>query len=315
MGNRCAYCDAPLVGTPNEVEVCGESFCNLRCYEKHETGTALREIAADVRYNDHYELEGDWIVAADWHIPCHSTAWVMRAIDVAERFDVPNLIVPGDLINADEFAPFSVVERATPIRQEIQASQVVLQQLFKHFIRIVWLPGNHEARLAKFLNGRIEGRDLLRMFTTAEQVEVSRYQYAVILGPDGETTGSKVWRVTHPGNYRSTPTSVAQALCDRKGQNVLAGHGHMAGYVASPNLGLVAGDLGMMADEEKLFYRRSQDRIAPQWQNGFWMIRNGYGHLFWNFTDWDLWLGDKDQEHAAERCMVHSSADGTAGRD
>ena len=228
----------------------------------------------------------DYILAADYHSPYYSVLWHNRSLAVAERFKIRKLVVIGDLVDFG-FASFFYADHKPGIADESDENRRLIQSLLAQFDEITVVKGNHEDRLGRQTNGIIQARYLFELWSGPEFGK--RFKYSLY---DKLTIGNE-WLCVHPKSYSMKAGISSRALCSKYLKNIVNTHGHHIGKNVDPSGKFLAIDLGGMFDCEKIEYMNVKTTTHPIWNPGFGMLRNGYFHLFDEWTDWGLLLRAK----------------------
>jgi len=217
------------------------------------------------------EVEGDFVISSDFHIPCHDEKLVAELINTAKEFDVDQLIVAGDFLNFDSMSTF--ISRTIDPNDELQMAGSVVEYLLRYFKKIYLVPGNHEFRFNRKLGKIIDFERLVKMFTESDKVYASEHDH-LILG-----SGGNDFRVCHPKNYSVVKGRVSIRLAGKYGMNIIAGHSHYCGINISDNGRHLAVDTGGLFDKKKIEHSQ-QTTLNPEWNQGFCVVFDGRCELF-----------------------------------
>jgi hypothetical protein len=238
-------------------------------------------------YTKWEQLEGDVVIAGDFHIPYCDWKLVNRIIPVARKYDIRQLIICGDLFDLAALTGFPKAARLPAWEKELQETEHFIDAMCTHFDLVLDTVGNHlQNRLLKRLEGELSAERFKRLFTTDDKVAISPYPFLKLATRQG------TWHITHQRNYSKNSLSVARMLCHKHRSHIMTHHQHrMAlGFDESGKYMLI--DNGSMADERKMAWMQYQDTTRPVATHGFTVIKNGYPYLFGRHTDWDWALGD-----------------------
>lgn len=170
------------------------------------------------------------------------------------------------------------------ISEEWKFARETLTVIRQVFSEAAWLVlGNHEARMLRSLESPLLPSDIRRLLVGEDGwMKTASYYYALIV------SGGTTWRATHPKNTSVRPASVAAALADKFGSNVLQSHNHLWGMTQSASGRHLGVEIGCGVDGARLPYYAERDTTRPAWQNGAAIIRDGKCHLLHpEWTDWD----------------------------
>lgn len=229
-----------------------------------------------------WELEGDWMVIGDVHVPVTDYDLAMMVAAVAERQHIPNLLIAGDWFNMDAFSTYDPVISEPTWEQEKAASKELLDRYSKVFQEIRYLPGNHDRRISKKNSGVLQPIDILNN----QNVMYSIRSWCWYTHP---RTGK--WRITHPDKYRKSALSLAGSIAQRNQCNVISFHEHHAGIGMDESGNWIVINGGGLFDTKKMSYVELEDTGSAAMSRGFVMLKNGYPYLFTDtITDWDMWI-------------------------
>lgn len=234
-------------------------------------------------YNDFWQLEGDFVLTSDWHVPYYDADICNKMIQISDKFDIHRLIIAGDFFNQDAFSHY-ISRDAIDFGEEKKIATDIMDKLCKFFDEIYILSGNHDIRLLKLLAFKLKIDDIWKMVSTeiGRQIKVTEYPYLRI---------NDKWHITHPKNFSILPTSVARKMNHKYKRHVGVAHGHQMGVTYSPSGDELLFDTGGMFDQDKVEYSRMCDTTHSEWQTGFSIIRNDFLYQFpKKHTDWDFWL-------------------------
>lgn len=219
-------------------------------------------------YNDHLKLSGDWAIASDFHIPYTDVGLVRLLIAMSQKFQVKNLLIPGDFLDQAAFSMFFIQETAD-FKEELEGAREIFKLLSSWFINIKLLLGNHDIRLLKLLEFKLGPEDFFKMVDA--KLRVSQYPYCKI---------NEKWHITHPKNYSKIATRVAHFLNHREQCHVGVAHGHAMGVTYSPSGKEILFDTGGMFDQKRVEYKNLIDTIHGNWISGFSIIHKDHLYQF-----------------------------------
>jgi len=223
----------------------------------------------------------NYMIAADFHSPYHNELYVNRLLMVAHKQGAKKIVIPGDLYDM-AFAKFWLSDKKSTIDEEVEKSSPLIHAL-DYFDEIVLIRGNHEFRISRMTDGKIQARHLLDIFGAAVWKKKFRYSTydKIEIGND--------WLLVHPKAYRQNSASVAKDLAEKFQKNVINAHGHFMAFRYSKCGNYMGIDVGGMFDKNKIDYIAKSTTCHPIWNNGFVMLVDGHPHLFHNKTDWKFW--------------------------
>ena len=225
----------------------------------------------------------DYMISCDDHSPYFSTIYENKLLMIAEFFGIKKHIKVGDLVNQDYASHWTQKEgeERLELDEEIAKSEPLFKAL-DYFDQIYLVRGNHEDRINRITDSRIQAGHILKLFGQSIYDKFIYTPYdKMFIGDD--------WMVVHPRSYSQISGSVAVRLAEKFHRNILSAHGHFVSLRYDRSGKYMAMDLGGLFDKRKISYRNLSTTSHPEWTNGFGMLRNGH---FWHFhegTDWNFW--------------------------
>jgi len=273
-------------------------FHSRACYDSWVSVDKARFLSSLVGVDEpDLVVHGNCMLANDWHIPYTDPDMVRYMLAIADKFDINQLAIGGDIFNADALksshAPRLALE--VPFDQELAATERIFNILLDHFDNIYCCFGNHDERVLGALKGSVTGEQLGKLFLPSslghllgDRVFVTARRYLTL-----ETNG-KEFRYTHPANYSRNAPTVERALAEKFNTNLLSTHGHLFAVGFDRSGRHIVAQLGCMLDNKNVPYVQIVDTTHPVWNRGFGMLYNGYLYTFAEgLTDWNFWLGDQ----------------------
>lgn len=242
---------------------------------------------AGEEYDDFIKMEQDRvIIIGDCEIPDHDIEMFEHVVSAAKHLGIDTLIINGDFIANDSFSKWARVHAyRLMFKDELNLANMALRVFMQTFKQIIYLPGNHERRLPKAVEGEITIKDMLG---DIEGIEISDYPYLHL------TSGGEKIFVCHQKEYRRIPLSAPLALCSSRHVHTWCGHTHRQcfGWDPSGKYWLVEG--GHCRSEPHTLYKRMEVTSHPKWNSGFGMVIDGFPYLidrnnidFWKTTKID----------------------------
>lgn len=237
---------------------------------RRQHGLAQRLLAAESPlYPGSLRMEGDALIIADPHIPCHDREFIERLVELALRWKVKNLGIAGDLLDFETLTDLDhYADTEVTVTSQIEAARRILTILGAEFDTIVYCAGNHERRLLRRLNAVDTMAEAMRLWTP-ERVQYTDYQWFTAV------SGGEAYQVEHPRNSSVIPTRVAQALAAKYHRSVIAGHGHLWGMTRDVSGRYWAIDSGVVCDPERLAWGQKAHNTRPQMLQGAVILRDG----------------------------------------
>jgi len=222
------------------------------------------------KYDKHLRLYGDFIVAGDFHIPFQSCEMCDYMVDVAKREKIKELIIGGDFLDEKDLyrLPDQSPDQKAYLNEHLGYAERFLDDLSHYFMRIYWLSGDHDERLLKRVDYRINLPRFVRSFTDLQEkgkLIVSDYFHCIV---------NDSWRISHPDKATRRATTKPLQLVHKYHMNVICLHGHTGGTEWDEGQKYQAIALGCMTDEEKHWYTQVRDTGYPLWRKQFAILKN-----------------------------------------
>ena len=230
-----------------------------------------------------WQLEGDWLICGDVHLPFTDWEWAARVSRIGRKMRRPRrLLIAGDLLDMTNFSVYQHIVEPPTWAQEKASAKALLAEWLGVFQEIKILSGNHERRLVRFTASAFDETDWLGLLTDNERVQSSARGWCTI------NTASGCWRVTHPRNYSINQLTVADQLALKHNCHVISAHEHHLSLGLDRYGTHVIVNLGCLVDPAKLAYVSMDDSKAAAMKRGFVTLVGGVVTLFgdWPITDW-----------------------------
>jgi len=225
--------------------------------------------------------DDDYMISCDYHSPYHSELYHNRFMCVADHLKIRKNIIVGDLVDMDCFKYWPSDDKTT-FDQQIAGVAPVIESL-DYFDKNILIHGNHENRVNRMTDGKIQARHLFELF--GEKVWREKFEYSVF---DKLYIGDK-WVLLHPAAYRQNSASVALDFTIIFQRHVMNAHGHFIAMRYDRGGRYMGIDLGGMFDTRKIEYINKKTTTHPRWNNGFGVLKNGHFYHFHDNTDWEFW--------------------------
>ena len=225
----------------------------------------------------------DYMIGCDDHSPCHSALYENRLLSIAQFFGIKKRIEVGDLVNQDYAKKWPKLEGGADgdLDKEIAQSEPLFKAL-DYFEEIYLIRGNHESRVTRITDGKIQAKHILALF--GQKIH-DKFKYT----PYDKVFIGDTFMAVHPKSYSQISGSTAVRLAEKYHRHVLNAHGHFIALRYDRSGKYMGIDLGGLFDPQKVDYINLQTTTHPAWNQGFGMIYRG---KFWHFhegTDWDFW--------------------------
>lgn len=214
-------------------------------------------------------------VVADFHIPLYDPLYVNEMITTLRAEGVKTLIVGGDFLNMDELSRFEDKQASANLELELKEAVNVMGVLTEAFDRIVYMWGNHDARIHTALGMKLQFKHAMRMIfnelgkETLTKIEFTNLDHAWYEGIEGEK-----WYICHPASYNRAPLTTARMLAAKLNAHVMTAHSHHSAVGYATDGKHVVAEIGGLFDKEKTQYLQ-RSTTNPTWTQGFAMLKQG----------------------------------------
>lgn len=249
--------------------------------------TKLSEEAQVIRpFLEEWHLEGDWMICADLELPYICPEMVTMLLDQAKRLRIRNLIIAGDIFEAENLSPFDAIMPTYSPATESSIAHCMVEQLRDWFREIRCLCGNHDLRILKALQGAVEPEHAIAMLASMlggdKRVYWSVYPFLIIHTQHGN------WCVEHPANARKLPLSLATERASIERVHMITAHEHKTAIAFHPDGQTIVVNIGTMCDPRKLAYAMLRRRAYPKMTQSFAALKGGRVALFSPHAAWGL---------------------------
>jgi hypothetical protein len=232
--------------------------------------------------------EEDALVAGDFHVPFTDYDFATMLAMVAEKnLRYPRkLIIAGDMFNFDTYSTYDKLCVMPTLSDEKLAGQHLFELYLDIFQEIIFLMGNHERRLQKWLKGEFDASDIGKMLSTSGKVKTTNYGWITMRNSTGD------WRITHSKCYSANQLTAASDLANKFQMNIITNHDHHLAMGWDKYKRYVLINNGCLVDDTKIPYVNMDDNRMANMTQGFTMFKNGHPTVFGRepFTDWNKWM-------------------------
>lgn len=223
--------------------------------------------AASIKVGAHERV----LVIPDVHIPCHDQAAVDLAIAVGFRLRPTAIVVLGDTL---DFAPLSFHQRTKKVhslREEVDGGRTFFRALEQIGAQTrVFVGGNHEARLDRYIHGNAAPLADLDGFSVDELLGLSVNGWKVVAYHDGIKLGGVYYthEVGHCGIH------AVRTSGERMAQSVVIGHVHSLTGTELHSIDGVprsAWSFGWLGDRQHIDYRH-RTRALREWPHAVGVV-------------------------------------------
>lgn len=216
-------------------------------------------------------LYGDVMITADWHIPLYDPAYVNYMIGVARDKGLRNLILGGDFFNFDALSAYDPKQESAGLEGEIVEANRVMESLLESFDSIVYIWGNHDARLHRALGYKIQfAEGIRRLFGELGSEALDKIQFSSL----DHCWINDEWYVCHPASYSQNPLYTARRISAKTGTHVITAHAHHCAVGYATDGQHVVADIGGLFDKDKTGYLQ-RTTTFPNWTQGFAYLMEG----------------------------------------
>lgn len=214
-------------------------------------------------------------VTADWHIPLYDPDYVNRMIERSREMGSRTLLVGGDFFNFDALSAYDPKQEEAGLELELSEGAAVMRVLLESFDRIVYLWGNHDARLHKALGFAIQFKAAMKMVfgslgdEALQKLEFTNLDHCWIKQGDG-----REWYVCHPQGYNRAPLTTARTLAAKVNANVITAHSHHCAIGYATDGEKVVCEIGGLFDRHKTAYLQ-RSTTYPTWAQGYAVVVAG----------------------------------------
>lgn len=226
---------------------------------------------------------GPIAVTADWHIPLVDYEYVNKFLRHADELGIKTLAIAGDFFNHDALSAFDYKQESANLRTELREAQHIMGALVERFERIIFVWGNHDARLTKALQYKLSFSASMRLcFGELGEKALEKIQFSNL---DHFWVNDAIY-VCHPKQYAQNPLTNTRKLAAKVQASVITAHSHHAavGYDVSGKY--VCVEAGGLFDASKTEYLQ-RSTTFPNWRQGYAFIGED-GHISMHTPHWSV---------------------------
>ncbi len=245
------------------------------------------------------------MIASDFHIPFHSN----KALDLLLYFLKENqpdyFVIGGDYLDAWEVSKFDKVPRTgKDFRDELEEGADILKLIRKIIpnTKIVYVAGNHEFRLRKYIITNARALYGLKGLTIQEQLGLNELNIEYIDNSDGLSRfGHNFWKIGelyigHFDKVSKHAAYTAKNLMDDIGVSFIQGHTHRVGLTTKSFIDgrdLIGIEGGCMCELKPNYV------VSPNWSHGISVFYKKKGKERFQvypikIADYKFFFGDKE---------------------
>ena len=217
----------------------------------------------------------DAMIVADFHIPLYDPLWVNRMIATARAEELKVLIIGGDFFNFDALSQYDPKQNEAGLEREWLEGLAVMRVLLETFDRIIYVWGNHDARMHKALGHKMAFSAAMKMVfgqlgqEALEKIEFTNLDHCWL------EHGVQRWYICHPATYSRVPLTTARLIASKLGCSVITAHSHHCAVGYAANGTDVVAEAGGLFDRSKTAYLQ-RSTTFPFWQQGFCYLKGGH---------------------------------------
>lgn len=190
------------------------------------------------------------LIVSDYQIPDYNKKAHSLVLDFIDDFKPSHLEINGDFLNFTPFSRYDVIagKQPPPIKEELKIGRKILGELVERVrknnpqAQVIWLQGNHESRLEKFIIRQALGSHspLIDLEVDGEEVLSIPHLFKLKeLGvewvPERKSKKYHGFYIEHGDIARKHGGYTAQAMIDRKGSSGVSSHTHRLALVGRTN--------------------------------------------------------------------------------
>lgn len=220
------------------------------------------------------QVYGDCMITADWHIPLFDPDYANTMIWYAQEQRLKTLVIGGDFFNFDSLSQYDPKQTDAGLERELEEGIAVMGTLLSTFDRIVFLWGNHDARMHKALGYKIRFKSAMELVFSAlgrderDKIEFSNLDHCWV------NANGKRYYVCHPASYTRVPLSTARTIAMKVNANVIVAHSHHSAVGYAMDGTTVVAEAGGLFDKTKTAYLQ-RTTTYPTWSQGFAYLDGG----------------------------------------
>lgn len=218
------------------------------------------------------------MITADWHIPVYDHEYVNEMILTARELSITTLVIAGDFFNFDSLSQYDPKQADAGLEREYYESLSTMRVLLETFDKIVFIWGNHDARMHKALGFKMRFAEAMRMVFGAlgeealDRIQFTNLDHMIV------RSGSESFYVCHPESYNSTPLASARKIANKVNMNVITAHSHHCAIGFAEDGQKIVIEAGGLFDRHKTAYLQ-RSTTFPTWTQGFVWIEDGVPHV------------------------------------
>lgn len=216
-----------------------------------------------------------WVVLNDTQFPYEDRKVLNLVLNFVDELKPHGVVLNGDITDCYSLSSFSKDPlKKNTLAAEIKLAEALMLRLAKVTKERIWLGGNHEDRLRRYLwdNAPALLTDHVTEFARVFRIKESGFEWR----PYGEYVMLGKLLVTHGSQVRQQSGATARAHYEKYGTSTMIGHSHRLGTYYHRNMrGVhVAYENGCLCRLDPEYAQR------PNWQQGFSVVHVAPGGFF-----------------------------------
>ena len=238
-------------------------------------------------YREPIVLKGSTLLLFDAQIPYQDGDFIYNMLELARAWKVKQGISGGDFFNQACFSFFLYRPEEMIWHEEAESARKVTGAMAEYIPSWLCLLGNHDVHVLKQMKHQINHEEMLRMYGIKKGFTATDYYWCLVEDAEGNK-----WRISHPRNSSIIHGRVPTRLATKYQQNIVAGHGHLAGMNPDDSGKFLSIDAGVVCDPERLDYNKERDNVRPEMNRGAVILKEVDGriypyHILPEWADWD----------------------------
>jgi len=179
------------------------------------------------------------VVLNDVHVPFHDGRAVNLVLSYIGTLQPDTVVLGGDVLDFYQVSSFAKdPDRSVRLADELRIARDLLRRLrdLAPKARIVYIEGNHEHRLHRFLINKAQELCGLEGLTVADQLHLDELDIEYVPCEADRFIDTFIWLVPkrlmvgHFSTLRGNAGATAHALLDQYAVSIIDGHCHSAGF-------------------------------------------------------------------------------------
>jgi hypothetical protein len=218
-----------------------------------------------------------FMLAGDQHVPLTSFEMVHKMVELSLENDVTDLIINGDLSNADAQSIYEPKQRDHTARQEVSILRKYFWELLNVYKNIHLIEGNHDHRWVRAWGHKVDFIGAMYVLLGDDLWDTGRINVSnldhMFAGPEDNK-----WYICHPKAYSRQPLVGTRRMAYKVGMNVASGHSHHFAIGMADNGKHVCVESGGTFDRDKAAYLQASTGYPVQTPGLCWVDETGRAH-------------------------------------